>query len=355
MVMPCILVTGGAGFIGSNFVRMWMSKHEDFEVTVIDKLTYAGNIDNLQDLIGREGFNFIRADICDKEAVTEAFERFKPSIVVNFAAETHVDRSLLYPGSFIMTDVYGVYVLLEACLRFGIEKFIQVSSDEVYGNLDEGAADETYPLRPRNPYSASKASGDMMALAYFHTYKLPIIITRGCNTYGPYQHPEKFIPLLITNAIDDMPLPIYGDGMQIRDWLFVEDHCSAIEFLIEHGMAGEIYNITANQEMHNIEVARLILKLLGKPMSLIKYVADRPGHDRRYSMDGRKLHSLGWKPKYTFEDGLRITVDWYLSNEWWWRKIRQEQSFKEYYKRMYEQRLWFDTPEEAVRHVHMPS
>lgn len=352
--MPSILITGGAGFIGSNFARVWMRKHEDFEVIVFDKLTYAGNIDNLHDMLGMERFHFVRGDICDADAVAKVFEQFKPDVVVNFAAETHVDRSLLSPDSFIMTDVYGVHTLLEACRRHGVKKFVQVSSDEVYGSLDEGAADEAHQLRPRNPYSASKAGGDLIALAYFHSYNLPVIVTRGCNTYGPYQHPEKFIPLLITNAIDDMPLPIYGDGMQMRDWLFVEDHCEAIELLIGCGEPGGVYNIAANQEMRNIDVAHLVLEMLGKPKTLIKYVADRPGHDRRYAMDASKLRSLNWAPKYKFEDGLRITVDWYCSNEWWWRKIREQPLFQEYYKRMYEQRLWFDTPEEAVKHVHVP-
>ncbi|MCS7253229.1 MAG: dTDP-glucose 4,6-dehydratase [Armatimonadota bacterium] len=353
--MPSILIAGGAGFIGSNFARMWMRKHDGFKVIVFDKLTYAGNIDNLHDLLGREGFHFIKGDICDADAVANVFEEFKPDLVVNFAAETHVDRSLLSPGSFIMTDIYGVHTLLEACRKHQVKKFVQVSSDEVYGSLNEGAASETHQLRPRNPYSASKAGGDLMALAYFHTYNLPVVITRGCNTYGPYQHPEKFIPLLITNAIEDMPLPIYGDGMQIRDWLFVEDHCEAIELVIEFGEPGGIYNIAANQEIRNIDVAHLVLEMLGKPKTLIKYVADRPGHDRRYAMDATKLRSLNWTPKYRLEDGLRITVDWYRSNEWWWRKIREHPSFREYYRRMYEQRLWFDTPEEAIKHIHMPT
>lgn len=353
--MPCMLITGGAGFIGSNFARIWMRKHQGFEIVVVDKLTYAGNIDNLHDLLNEGHFHFVRADICDAKAVAEVFEQFRPDIVVNFAAETHVDRSLLSAGSFIMTDIYGVYTLLEVCRKRGVMKFVQVSSDEVYGTLNEGTAAETYPLCPRNPYSASKAGGDLMALAYFHTHNLPIVITRGCNTYGPYQYPEKFIPLLITNAIDDLPLPIYGDGLQVRDWLFVEDHCEAIEIVIERGVPGEVYNIAANQEMRNIEVARFILRLLGKPEGLIKYVADRPGHDRRYAMDATKLRSLGWMPKHGFDEGLKITVDWYLSNEWWWRKIREKPEFREYYKRMYEQRLWFDTPEEAMRHVYMPT
>ena len=351
--MRTILVTGGAGFIGSNFVHYWIEHDPDWRIVVFDKLTYAGNLDNLRDLQGHNNFVFVQGDICDADAVARVFEEHSPTIVVNFAAETHVDRSLLEPGSFIMTDVYGPHVLLEVARQYGIDKFVQVSSDEVYGTIAEGTASEDSPLQPSNPYSASKAGGDLMALAYWRTHKLPVIVTRGSNTYGPYQYPEKFIPLLITNAIDDLPLPIYGDGMQVRDWLFVRDHCSAIVTVIERGEPGEIYNMGAGCERHNIEVARLILKLLSKPESLIRYVADRPGHDRRYALNTTKIRSLGWRPQQPFEEALRTTVEWYTMNQWWWRKIRESSTFRDYYHRMYEQRRTFATPQEALAHVHV--
>jgi dTDP-glucose 4,6-dehydratase len=340
-----LLVTGGAGFIGSNFTRYMLKRYPDYGVVVYDKLTYAGNLDNLKDAAERFGerYAFIHADICDKEAVDGAMQAHEIDTIVNFAADTHVDRSILDPDAFIMTDVYGTYVLLEAARRFGIERFHQIGTDEVYGHVPEGASKESDTVAPRSPYAASKASADLMINAYHVTYGLPVTITRGANNIGPYQYPEKVVPLFVTNAIDDQPLPLYGDGHQVRDYQYVVDHCEAIDLVLHRGKSGEIYNVGTGTEMRNIDMTHLILKLLGKPESLIRHVADRPGHDRRYALDVTKIRGLGWEPAHSCEEAIEATVRWYVDNEWWWRKIKTG-DYLEYYKRQYAQRLTNTTP-----------
>ncbi len=321
--MKCALVTGGAGFIGSHFVRFLLEKY-DCKVVNYDLLTYAGNVRNIADLMDNPRHTFIRGDIRDMDHVERVMFEHEVDTVVNFAAESHVDRSILDPGSFIRTDVYGTYVLLEVSRRCGIERFLQVSTDEVYGSRMEGKFNEEDPLDPSNPYSASKAGADLMARAYFKTFNLPVLITRGCNTIGPYQYPEKVVPLFTTNAIDNLPLPIYGDGRNVRDYIFVHDICSAIAEVLEKGKPGEAYNIGTGGENERsvIQVAQAILSILGKPESLIRFVEDRPGHDKRYPMDVSKLRSLGWKHRYPFEEALEITVRWYVENQSWWREIK---------------------------------
>ncbi len=335
--MKNVMVTGGAGFIGSNYVRFALERHPDWRVIVFDKLTYAGNPDNLRDIAERfkDRFVFIRGDIADREAVFDAVRTHNISIIINFAADTHVDRSLMEPGQFIMTDVYGTYVLLEAARHFGLERFHQISTDEVYGDVPEPhRCTESDPLRGSSPYSASKAGGDLMCLAYFRSFGVPVTISRGTNNIGPYQYPEKVVPLFITNAIDNQPLPLYGDGKQMRDYQYVLDHCEGIDVVIERGTPGEIYNIGSGVETRNIDMARMILDLLGKPYSLIQPITDRPGHDRRYAVDISKVRALGWEPRHTFAQALEKTVKWYVENEWWWRKIKSGE-FMEYYKRHY--------------------
>ena len=331
-----VLVTGGAGFIGSNFVRYALRRHEDWAVTVLDKLTYAGRRENLADLESNPRFSFVHGDVADLDLVDRLAGEVDAAI--NFAAETHVDRSLLDAGDFINTDVYGAYALMEAAKRRPLHRVVQVSTDEVYGSVESGHSLETDRLNPRNPYSASKAGGELMVQAYYQSFKLPVIVTRGSNNFGPYHYPEKVIPLFITNAIDDLPLPMYGDGLQIRDWIYVLDHCSAIDLILEKGTPGEIYNIGGGNERTNRELTNLILKILGKPESLIQTVEDRPGHDRRYSVDTTKLRSLGWQPSHRFEDALADTVKWYQENEWWWRPIKSGE-YTEYYQRQYGERL----------------
>jgi len=335
--MRDILVTGGAGFIGSNFCRYMLDRYPECRITVLDALTYAGNLDNLADMRDNPRFRFVHGDIRNKGDVDPLVE--ESSAIVNFAAETHVDRSIDDPGSFVLTDVYGVFTLLEACRRHGIQKFVHISTDEVYGSIEEGSFKEGDCLEPNSPYSASKAGGELLARSYFVTYGLPIIITRGSNNFGPYQYPEKLIPLFITNAMDDKPLPVYGDGQQVRDWIYVLDHCSGIDFALHKGEPGMAYNLGGGNERTNLEITGLILKLLGKPESLIKYVTDRPGHDRRYSLDCRLMKSLGWQPEHTFEDALKRTVDWYVSNEPWWRKIKEHQAeYQEFTRKWYADR-----------------
>jgi dTDP-glucose 4,6-dehydratase len=335
-----ILVTGGAGFIGSNFTRYMLEQHADYKVVVLDKLTYAGNLDNLKDVEERFGnrYAFIHGDICDKEAVDAAMRTHAIDTIVNFAADTHVDRSIMDPDAFIQTDVYGTYVLLEAARRYDVERYHQISTDEVYGHVPEGASQETDTVAPRSPYAASKASGDLMVNAYHVTYGLPVTITRGANNIGPYQYPEKVVPLFVTNAIDDQPLPLYGDGLQVRDYQYVIDHCEAIDIVLRRGQEGEIYNVGTGTEMRNIDMTHLILNLLDKPRSLIRHVADRPGHDRRYALDVTKICGLGWEPAHTCQEAIAATVQWYADNEWWWRKIKTGE-YLEYYKRQYGQRL----------------
>ncbi|MDP2935383.1 MAG: dTDP-glucose 4,6-dehydratase [Dehalococcoidia bacterium] len=337
--MRRFLVSGGAGFIGSNFVRHLLNAHPDYHVTVLDKLTYAGNLDNLLDVQDNPRYRFIKGDICDAALVGAIHESpDRPHVVVNFAAESHVDRSLLDPGSFLRTDVQGTYVLLEAARKHVVELFLQISTDEVYGSILEGSFKETDPLNPSSPYAASKAGGDMLALAYHTSFGLPVVITRSSNNFGPYQYPEKFIPLFVTNAIDGEPLPLYGDGLQVRDWLYVLDNCRAIDLVIHQGAPGEVYNVGASSERVNLEVAEGILRVLGKPRELVRHVTDRPGHDRRYSLDSAKLRSLGWAPSRSHEEAMEETVRWYFDNQWWWRKIKSGE-FLEYYRQNYGERL----------------
>src|SRR5256714_9446708 len=321
------LVTGGAGFIGSNFIRFLFNKYgDDAHVVNLDKLTYAGIRENLAEYEGKPNYRFVHGDIAKAEDVAEAYKGVDGSgvdVVVNFAAETHVDRSLMEAHTFIETDVSGVLVLLEQARKTKLKRFVQISTDEVYGSIRRGSFRETHPLSPRNPYSASKAGGDRMAFAYAQTYELPVIVTRASNNFGPYQYPEKLIPLFVTNAIDDLPLPLYGDGRNVRDWLFVDDHCAAIDFLIEHGSNSETYNIGGGNERENREITQRILEITGKPQSLIKPVADRQGHDRRYSISSRKLEDLGFKFSADFDDALERTVRWYIENEPWWRAIKE--------------------------------
>lgn len=332
------LVTGGAGFIGSNFIRFLFGKYgEDAHVINLDKLTYAGIRENLAEYEGKKNYRFVHGDITNANDVADAYGE-GVDVVVNFAAETHVDRSLIEAGSFIHTDIHGVLVLLEEARKHApnLKRFVQISTDEVYGSIDSGSFKETDALSPRNPYSASKAGGDRMAYAYAQTYGLPVIITRASNNFGPWQYPEKLIPLFVTNAIDNLPLPLYGDGRNVRDWLFVDDHCAAIDFLIEHGNNSEVYNIGGGNERENREITHKILQLLGKPESLIKRVADRQGHDRRYSLDTTKLDRLGSKCATDFDDALERTVKWYVRNEPWWRAIKERSAeFRDYYAKQY--------------------
>jgi dTDP-glucose 4,6-dehydratase len=333
-----VLVTGGAGFIGSNFVRYALAQHPDWRVTTLDKLTYAGRRENLHDVMSDPRHEFVHADIGDAVVSGPLVERSQ--IVVHFAAETHVDRSIMAAGEFIRTDVEGTFVLLEAARRArSLRRFVQISTDEVYGSVPTGASRESDELEPRNPYAASKAGADRLAYSYWATYDLPIIITRASNNYGPYQFPEKVIPLFVTNAIDDIPVPLYGDGRNVRDWLHVDDHCRAIDLLIDNGVNGEVYNIGGGNDIMNVDLTHRILALVEKPRSLIKPVADRKGHDRRYCLDTAKLQSVGWAPRVPFADGLAQTVDWYRRNDWWWRPIKEnDPAFREYYAQQYEHR-----------------
>ncbi len=369
-----LLITGGAGFIGSNFVRYILKKYPGYKVVILDKLTYAGNLDNLREFLHpdnlflREDYEtsyphrsidsfeifsdkiefvhqirshhsllFIQGDICDSQLVG----RIMPGadLVVNFAAQSHVDRSIMEAGSFVTTDVYGAYVLLEAARKYEINRFIQISSDEAYGSIEKGSFKEENPLSPSSPYAASKAAADLLVKSYYVTYNLPVIITRSSNNFGPYQHPEKLIPLFITNAIDDIYLPLYGDGMNVRDWLYVLDNCQAIDLVLHKGEPGEIYNIGADNERANIEITKMILKLLDKSENLIKLVQDRPGHDRRYALNSTKIRKLGWEMSYDFEEAMKSTVDWYINNEDWWRKIKEgDKEYREYYRKQYVER-----------------
>ena len=338
--MRNLMVTGGAGFIGSNFVRYMLEKYPDYYIAVYDKLTYAGRLENLQDVAGRfaDRYAFVRGDICDAATVRETIRAHDVDTIINFAAESHVDRSIMDPDAFIKTDVYGTYVLLEAAREFGLERMHQVGTDEVYGHVPEGASKETDPVAPRSPYAASKASADLMVNAYHVTYGLPVTITRGANNIGPYQYPEKVVPLFVTNAIDDLPLPLYGDGLQVRDYQYVLDHCEAIDLVLHEGEIGSIYNVGTGTEMRNIDMAHLVLRLLNKPESFIQPVHDRPGHDRRYALDVRKICRLGWEPAHICEEAIEKTVRWYVENEWWWRPIKSGEHYQEYYKRQYEGR-----------------
>lgn len=333
--MVSVLVTGGAGFIGSNFVRFALDAHPDWHVTTLDKLTYAGRLETLHDVIDNPRHTFVKGDVADASVAAPLVRN--ADIVVHFAAETHVDRSILSAGEFITTDVFGTFVLLEAAREAThLKRFIQISTDEVYGSVAEGSSRETDELKPRNPYSASKAGADRLAYSYFATYDVPVIITRASNNYGPYQFPEKVIPLFVTNLIDDLHVPLYGDGGQIRDWLHVNDHCRGVDLLIESGTNGEVYNIGGGNHVRNVDLTHRILELTGKTDALIRHVADRQGHDRRYSLDTAKLQSLGWAPRARFEDELGETVEWYRKNDWWWRPIKDaDPAFRAYYEKQY--------------------
>ena len=334
-----IIVTGGAGFIGSNFIFHMLAKYPDYRIICLDKLTYAGNLSTLAGVMDNPNFRFVKADICDREAVEQLFAEEHPDIVVNFAAESHVDRSIEDPGIFLQTNIMGTAVLMDACRKYGITRYHQVSTDEVYGDLPLDRAElsftEASPLRPSSPYSSSKASADLLALSYKRTYGLPVTISRCGNNYGPYQFPEKLIPLMISNALQDKPLPIYGSGENVRDWIYVDDHCKAIDAIIHKGRIGEIYNVGASCEIRNIDIVKLICKELGKPESLITHVTDRKGHDMRYAVDPTKIHNeLGWLPETKFADGIKKTIKWYLENRKWWEDIISGE-YKNYYEKMY--------------------
>lgn len=334
-----IIVTGGAGFIGSNFVFHMLHTHPDYRIVCLDKLTYAGNLSTLEPVLQQDNFRFVKADICDRQAVDKLFQEEKPDIVVNFAAESHVDRSIENPGIFLETNIMGTAVLMDACRKYGIQRYHQVSTDEVYGDLPLDRPDlfftEETPLHTSSPYSSSKASADLLVMAYYRTYGLPVTISRCSNNYGPYHFPEKLIPLMIANALADKPLPVYGNGENVRDWLYVEDHCRAIDLIIHNGKVGEVYNVGGHNEKRNIDIVRIICQELGKPESLIVHVEDRKGHDRRYAIDPAKIHrELGWLPETKFEDGIKKTIKWYLEHKKWWQDIINGE-YQEYYAKMY--------------------
>lgn len=334
-----LIVTGGAGFIGSNFIFHWRKAHPEDNIICLDKLTYAGNLSTLKDILDAPNFKFVKADICDRKAVYDLFKDEKPDVVVNFAAESHVDRSIEDPSIFLKTNILGTSVLMDACRKYGIERYHQVSTDEVYGDLPLDRPDllftEETPIHTSSPYSSSKASADLLVLAYHRTYGLPVTISRCSNNYGPYHFPEKLIPLMIINALHDEKLPVYGDGKNVRDWLYVEDHCRAIDLIIHKGTVGEVYNVGGHNEMANIDIVKLICQALGKPESLIEHVTDRKGHDRRYAIDPAKIHNeLGWLPETKFADGIKKTIDWYLKHEDWWQPIIDGE-YQNYYNEMY--------------------
>ena len=334
-----IIVTGGAGFIGSNFVFHMLQAHPNYRIVCLDKLTYAGNLSTLEPVLQQDNFRFVKADICDRQAVDKLFQEEKPDIVVNFAAESHVDRSIENPGIFLETNIMGTAVLMDACRKYSIQRYHQVSTDEVYGDLpldrpDLFFTEETH-LHTSSPYSSSKASADLLVMAYYRTYGLPVTISRCSNNYGPYHFPEKLIPLMIANALADKPLPVYGNGENVRDWLYVEDHCRAIDLIIHNGKVGEVYNVGGHNEKRNIDIVRIICQELGKPESLIVHVEDRKGHDRRYAIDPAKIHrELGWLPETKFEDGIKKTIKWYLEHKRWWQDIINGE-YQEYYAKMY--------------------
>jgi dTDP-glucose 4,6-dehydratase len=335
-----LLVTGGAGFIGSNFVRYMVNKYPEYHIVNLDLLTYAGNLENLKDIETASNYTFVKGDIADRDFVNNLFTEQKFDYVLNFAAESHVDRSITNPDIFVQTNIQGTQALLDAAKNFGVKKYLQVSTDEVYGTLGEtGYFTEETPLAANSPYSASKAGADLLVRAYHETFGLPVNITRCSNNYGPFHFPEKLIPLMIINALHDKPLPVYGDGLNVRDWLHVEDHCQAIDLVLHNGRNGEVYNVGGNNERTNIEIVKTILKQLDKPESLIKYVTDRPGHDRRYAIDATKLRTeLGWQPKYTFDTGIEQTIKWYLENKDWWENIISGE-YQSYFETQYGNRL----------------
>ena len=337
--MKTIIVTGGAGFIGSNFIQYILKNHTGYRIICIDKLTYAGNLSSLENAMKMPDFRFVKLDICDREGVYQLFEEERPDAVVNFAAESHVDRSIYDPDIFLLTNIIGTAVLMDACREYGIRRFHQVSTDEVYGDLPLDRPDlfftEETPLHASSPYSSSKSGADLLALAYYRTYGLPVTISRCSNNYGPYQFPEKLIPLMIINALADKPLPVYGEGINVRDWLYVEDHCKAIDQIIHYGRVGEVYNVGGHNEMKNLDIVKLICSELGKSENLIRFVKDRKGHDMRYAIDPAKIHDeLGWLPETKFEKGIRKTIRWYLKNQKWWKDIISG-GYQKYYKKMY--------------------
>ncbi len=333
--MTTVLITGGAGFIGSNYIRYMLSRHSDYHVINLDKLTYAGNPENLQELPDPERHEFVRGDICNRELVDHLMSRV--DMVVNFAAESHVDRSIMGAEAFMQTNATGVYVLLQAALAHGVKRFLQVSTDEVYGSLEpeDEPWTEHAPLAPRNPYAVSKAAGDMMARAFAITHGLPVVVTRAANNVGPYQYPEKRVPLFVTNAMDDLPLPVYGKGTAIRDHLYVTDHCEAVDIVLHQGEAGEAYNVGADNDADGLALTEQILRLLGKPGSLVQHVKDRPGHDMRYALDSSKLKALGWQPRHTLDEAIERTVEWYVNHQAWWRPIKEGDDYRAYYARQY--------------------
>ncbi|MCK4800096.1 dTDP-glucose 4,6-dehydratase [Candidatus Parcubacteria bacterium] len=329
-----LLITGGAGFIGSNFIHHILGKYPNYEVINIDKLTYCGNLENLEKVEDHEKYKFIKCDICDSEKIDEIFQEEKPDFVINFAAETHVDRSILDPDAFVRTNFLGTHVLLEAVKKYGIERFLHISTDETYGSIDNGKFKEDDVLLPNSPYSASKASADLLARSYFKTFSLPVVITRSSNNYGPYQFPEKVIPLFISNILQEKKVPLYGTGMNIRDWIYVQDNCEGLDAVLHDGKDGEIYNIGGGNEKTNLELTQIILNELGKDDSHIEYVDDRLGHDLRYALDIEKARKIGWEPKHTFEDAIKKTINWYLENEDWWKKL-QTKELEDYYEKQY--------------------
>jgi len=332
------LVTGGLGFIGSNFIRLILRKYSDYTVINFDKMTYAGNPENLRDIENNPRYLFVKGDICDEALVNKVIDGEKPDAIINFAAESHVDRSIFDPHSFIRTDILGTQNLLEAARKYKVPRYLQISSDEVYGSIEDGSFSEKSPLNPSSPYSASKAAADMIVNSYFVTYKMPTLITRSSNNYGPNQYPEKVIPLFATNLLENKKVPLYGDGLNVRDWIYVLDNCEAIDLILHKGKEGEVYNVGGGNEFPNIELTRFLLKFLGKDENYIEYVKDRPGHDRRYSLDCTKLKKkLGWRPKFKFNYGIYMTADWYRKNEWWWKPIKSG-SYLEYYKKQYTDR-----------------
>lgn len=333
-------MTGGAGFIGGNFVHYMLQEHPGDQIICLDKLTYAGNLSTLADVMDHPNFQFVKMDICDRDSVYGLFEKEKPDVVINFAAESHVDRSIENPEIFLQTNIIGTSVLMDACRKYGIQRYHQVSTDEVYGDLPLDRPDlfftEETPIHTSSPYSSSKAGADLLVMAYYRTYGLPVTISRCSNNYGPYHFPEKLIPLMIINALHDRPLPIYGDGLNVRDWLYVEDHCRAIDLIIRKGKVGEVYNVGGHNEMRNIDIVKLICQELGKPESLITHVTDRKGHDRRYAIDPEKIHrELGWLPETKFADGIKKTIQWYLTHQKWWEDIISGE-YQNYYQKMYE-------------------
>ena len=335
-----LIVTGGAGFIGGNFVHYMLQEHPGDQIICLDKLTYAGNLSTLADVMDHPNFQFVKMDICDRDSVYGLFEKEKPDVVINFAAESHVDRSIENPEIFLQTNIIGTSVLMDACRKYGIQRYHQVSTDEVYGDLPLDRPDlfftEETPIHSSSPYSSSKAGADLLVMAYYRTYGLPVTISRCSNNYGPYHFPEKLIPLMIINALHDRPLPIYGDGLNVRDWLYVEDHCRAIDLIIRKGKVGEVYNVGGHNEMRNIDIVKLICQELGKPESLITHVTDRKGHDRRYAIDPEKIHrELGWLPETKFADGIKKTIQWYLTHQKWWEDIISGE-YQNYYQKMYE-------------------